>query len=101
MTKQDLNKKIDGALTMLGYAFWAAVLIDLASYALWGRCTARWLDPIYIVFAALFVIGNATRYVRTDKSDETQRWASRFGVTMWTLSLLLFIASYRFPVVAC
>lgn len=101
MTKQDLNKKIDRALTLLNYVFWTALFVDLASYALWGRCSARWLDPIYIVFAALFLAGNTVRYLQTDKSDEATRWSSRFGTIMWAAALLMFIASYRFPVVAC
>lgn len=101
MTKQDLGKKIDAGLRVLDYAFWTAIFVDLTSYALWGRCSARWLDPFYIAFATLFTIGNTVQYLWADKSDEPRRWSFRFSALMWTLALLLFVASYRFPVVAC
>mgnify|MGYP006359688505 CR=1 FL=1 len=101
MTKQDLGKRIDIGLRVLDYVFWTAIFVDLVSYALWGRCSARWLDPFYIAFAATFMVGNAVRYLQTDKSDEHRRWSFRFSALMWMLALLMFIASYRFPVVAC
>lgn len=47
------------------------------------------------------MVGNVVRYLRTNKTDAHERWSFRFSALMWMLALLLFIASYRFPVVAC
>ena len=93
---QDKFKNLNRALRYTNNLFLALALVDLTAYAIWGRGTLSWLDPVFIGLAALLFAGEGWIYIRTDETDPA-RWSARFSVILWAVVLLVSIAAYRFP----